>query len=106
METRRNKDNEKKRKEAKLVEVLPNKSKKTPEMGQKNERTRRVTPQAPGTSPKETLRDAEVRWETESPAMIGQPNRVSPYKIDDSSKKKGKRKTPGEARKNSNREQP
>ncbi|MBL0913337.1 MAG: hypothetical protein IBJ09_13290 [Bacteroidia bacterium] len=106
MEKKRNKDNEKKRKEAKLVEVLPNKSKKTPDMGQKNERSRRITPLAPGTSPKETQKEAEARWDSESPAIVGQPNRVSPYRVDDSSKKKGKRKTPGEARKNSNREQP
>ncbi|MBL0913349.1 MAG: hypothetical protein IBJ09_13350 [Bacteroidia bacterium] len=47
---------------------------------QQNERSRRIVPPDPNIHPEDTLKDAEQRWDTESPATPGQPNRTWPKK--------------------------
>jgi len=47
---------------------------------QEDEQSRRVVPPDPDIHPEDTLKDAEERWDTESPATPGQPNRTRPKK--------------------------
>ncbi len=47
---------------------------------QQNERSRRIVPPDPHIHPEDTLKDAEQRWDTESPATPGHPNRTRPKK--------------------------
>lgn len=55
--------------------------KKEDENAQQNEESKEVTPTHPDATPHDTLEDAKVRWDTESPAMKGQPNRIDPEPI-------------------------
>lgn len=46
--------------------------------GTENEKSHRVTPANPEATPKDTVRDAKDRWDTESPAVKGHPQRSVP----------------------------
>lgn len=50
---------------------------------QKNERSRRIVPPDAAIHPHDTIKDAEARWDTESPATPGQPNRTHPFSVDE-----------------------
>lgn len=45
---------------------------------QHREESARITPHDPESAPKDTVRDAKDRWDSESPAVKGQPNRTIP----------------------------
>lgn len=46
-----------------------------------DETSHRVTPTDPDTVPKDTIRDAKERWETESPAVKGHPQQNIPEDV-------------------------
>lgn len=57
--------------------------KKKDENAQHNEASKSVTPTHPDVKPHDTTRDAKDRWDTESPAVKGQPNRIDPEQINE-----------------------
>lgn len=60
----------------KAIETLLRRRK--PSAAQQHERSRRIVPSDPEIHPEDTLKDAEERWDTESPAIPPKPGLSSP----------------------------